>query len=392
MTIHSYEKDGLEVDFDFAGYKEFGAKVELSHKNLLNYEKGSVLIKNPEPSDPMSGPFPDDIKINFYKAVVEDKKTSEISVFTEFDILNSSFKRPGALYQSEWPVSQSYTELPRDYSGESDRKSRIKAALDDEKNSFYKVLSEASANIGSDEWRGKLVELACRVMEHEVTEFLKKKLEYTMQAQERPADKFLKAAEEVAATPKKAKTEEKSAAQDKKTSGKKQHNKKDKGIAKEKVAAEDTKVTAARERVAIKNDKKNLQSDISTACYGTQAKVDGLSAERKKAAFAAMKEKIGENTKTAEDNLVGMCRIYVSKSNTTEEKAGYFKELHKIRKSGKTNAEKREKAHMFERVLALNSDLAKNEALQGLAMIDYGAIGIKPTERGFKRSSDEHSK
>ena len=81
--------------------------------------------------------------------------------------------------------------------------------------------------------------------------------------------------------------------------------------------------------------------------------------------------------------MVGMCKIYASQTNTPEDKAEYFEQLHAIRKSGNSNAEKREMARTFGRVLERNPELAKDEALKGLAKVDYSAVGYTPTCRGF---------
>ena len=107
---------------------------------------------------------------------------------------------------------------------------------------------------------------------------------------------------------------------------------------------------------------------------------------RRKELFAKMKEELSQNPNLREGHLAAMCKIYASKTNTPEQKAEYFEQLHQIRKSGKTNAEKREMAATFDRVLGRNPELAKDEALKGLAKVDYSAIGYTPTKRGFSKN------
>ncbi len=162
--------------------------------------------------------------------------------------------------------------------------------------------------------------------------------------------------------------------------------------AKQKEVAEEKKyrpeLQAAKNRLRTKANKNAMQKDILLVCQGDQSKVDNLSAERKEEIFVTMKEEI-KNPNLRENHFVGMCKIYVSKTNTPEDKAMYFEELYKIRKSGKTNAEKREMAATFARVLQRNPELAKDEALQGLAKVDYSAVGYTPTKRGFTHNSGE---
>ena len=143
------------------------------------------------------------------------------------------------------------------------------------------------------------------------------------------------------------------------------------------VAEEAARVRAKSAEIAFKKDIDDL--------YNKGA--DEFDANRQKELFAKMKEEMLKNPNLREGHLVGMCKIYASRTNTPEQKAEYFEQLHEVRKSGKTNAEKREMAHTFERVLERNPDLAKDEALQGLAKIDYSTVGYTPTRRGFSRNS-----
>jgi len=110
---------------------------------------------------------------------------------------------------------------------------------------------------------------------------------------------------------------------------------------------------------------------------------------RQKELFAKMKEELLKNPNLREGHLAGMCKIYASAKNSPADKAEYFEQLHEVRKSGKTNAEKREMAHTFGRVLERNPELAKDEALKGLAKIDYGAVGYTPTKRGFTKNAKD---
>lgn len=107
---------------------------------------------------------------------------------------------------------------------------------------------------------------------------------------------------------------------------------------------------------------------------------------RRKELFAKMKEELLQNPNLREGHLAAMCKIYASAKNSPADKAEYFEQLHKIRKSGKTNIEKREMAATFDRVLGRNPELAKDEALKGLAKVDYSAIGYTPTKRGFSKN------
>ncbi len=113
---------------------------------------------------------------------------------------------------------------------------------------------------------------------------------------------------------------------------------------------------------------------------------DEFDTNRQKELFDKMKDEMIINQNLREGYLACMCKIYASAKNTPEQKAEYFEQLHKIRKSGKTNAEKREMAHAFGRVLERNPELAKDEALKGLAKVDYSAIGYTPTKRGFSKN------
>ena len=136
-----------------------------------------------------------------------------------------------------------------------------------------------------------------------------------------------------------------------------------------------------------KSEQLGFQKDIPVVCLGSQKEVDSFAPERKKELFAKMKEEMLKNPNLREGHLVGMCKIYVSETNTPEQKAEYFEGLHEVRKSGTTNAEKREMARTFGRVLERNPELAKDEALKGLSKIDYSAVGYTPTRRGFSRNS-----
>ena len=157
-------------------------------------------------------------------------------------------------------------------------------------------------------------------------------------------------------------------------------------IAQERVNMERT-IDRAKAKVKSALNENALQNDIRAVCQGEQYVVDRFEPVRKKEIFDKMQEEITKNPNLLENHLVGMCKIYVSKTNTPEEKAVYFEQLHKIRKSGNTNAEKREMARTFGRVLERNPDLAKDEALKGLAKIDYSAVGYTPTTRGFSKNS-----
>lgn len=161
--------------------------------------------------------------------------------------------------------------------------------------------------------------------------------------------------------------------------------------AKTELADEQTKfqryVNDKSAELKAKSEQLGFQKDIPVVCLGSQKEVDAFSSERKKELFAKMKEEMLKNPNLREGHLVGMCKIYVSETNTPEQKAEYFKGLHEVRKSGTTNAEKREMARTFGRVLERNPELAKDEALKGLAKIDYSAVGYTPTRRGFSRNS-----
>ena len=134
-----------------------------------------------------------------------------------------------------------------------------------------------------------------------------------------------------------------------------------------------------------------LQNDIRAVCQG-ENNVDKFEPARLKEIFNEMKKEVLQNPNLRENHLVGMCKIYTSKTNTPEQKAEYFKGLHEVRKSGNTNAEKREMAHTFGRVLERNPELAKDEALKGLAKIDYSAVGYTPTKRGFLKNQKQTTK
>ena len=132
-----------------------------------------------------------------------------------------------------------------------------------------------------------------------------------------------------------------------------------------------------------KSEQLGFQKDIPVVCQGTQKEVDSFAPERKHELFDHMKAEMQTNANLRESHLVGMCKIYASQTNTPEDKAEYFEQLHAIRKSGNSNAEKREMARTFGRVLERNPELAKDEALKGLAKVDYSAVGYTPTCRGF---------
>lgn len=134
-----------------------------------------------------------------------------------------------------------------------------------------------------------------------------------------------------------------------------------------------------------KSEQLGFQKDIPVVCQGTQKEVDSFTPERKHELFDHMKEEMQTNANLRESHLVGMCKIYASQTNTPEDKAAYFEQLHAIRKSGNSNAEKREMARTFSRVLERNPELAKDEALKGLAKVDYSAVGYTPTRRGFSK-------
>ncbi len=153
------------------------------------------------------------------------------------------------------------------------------------------------------------------------------------------------------------------------------------------LSEEQKAVEKARLRVEAKEKELGFLKDISTVLKGTQKEVDSFSPDRKQQIFDRMVDEAMGNSNLLESYLSGICKIYVSETNTPEAKAQYFKDLHSIRKSYDSNAKNREMARTFGRVLERNPELAKDEALQGLAKIDYSAIGIKPTERGFKRDS-----
>ena len=119
---------------------------------------------------------------------------------------------------------------------------------------------------------------------------------------------------------------------------------------------------------------------------------DEFDTNRKKELFAKMKEEMLKNPNLREGHLAAMCKIYASKTNTPEQKAEYFEGLHEVRKSGTTNAEKREMARTFGRVLERNPELAKDEALKGLAKIDYSAVGYTPTQVGFLKNQKQTTK
>ena len=155
---------------------------------------------------------------------------------------------------------------------------------------------------------------------------------------------------------------------------------------KESLASRESEVSKAKARVDAKEKELGFLKDIPIVCQGSQKEVDAFTSERKKELFDKMKKEMTANANLRENHLTGMCKIYTSKTNTPEEKAEYFKDLHQIRKSGKTNAEKREMAATFDRVLGRNPDLAKDEALKGLAKVDYSAIGYTPTKRGFSKN------
>ena len=156
---------------------------------------------------------------------------------------------------------------------------------------------------------------------------------------------------------------------------------------KEALTNRETEVSKVKARVEAKEKELGFIKDIPAVCQGSQKEVDSFAPERKKELFAEMKEEMLKNPNLREGHLVGMCKIYVSETNTPEQKAEYFEGLHEVRKSGTTNAEKREMARTFGRVLERNPELAKDEALQGLAKIDYSAVGYTPTRRGFSRNS-----
>ncbi len=161
--------------------------------------------------------------------------------------------------------------------------------------------------------------------------------------------------------------------------------------AKTELADEQTKfqryVNDKSAELKAKSEQLGFQKDIPVVCLGSQKEVDSFAPERKKELFAKMKEEMLKNPNLREGHLVGMCKIYVSETNTPEQKAEYFEGLHEVRKSGTTNAEKREMARTFGRVLERNQELAKDEALKGLAKIDYSAVGYTPTKRGFSKNS-----
>ena len=142
------------------------------------------------------------------------------------------------------------------------------------------------------------------------------------------------------------------------------------------VAEETARVRAKSEEIAFIKDIDKVNKNGP----------DEFDANRKKELFAKMKEEMLENPNLREGHLAAMCKIYASKTNTPEQKAEYFEGLHEVRKSGTTNAEKREMAHTFGRVLERNPELAKDEALKGLAKIDYSAVGYTPTQVGFLKN------
>lgn len=160
--------------------------------------------------------------------------------------------------------------------------------------------------------------------------------------------------------------------------------------AKTELADEQTKfqryVNDKSAELKAKSEQLGFQKDIPVVCLGSQKEVDSFAPERKKELFAKMKEEMLKNPNLREGHLAAMCKIYASKTNTLEQKAEYFEGLHEVRKSGTTNAEKREMARTFGRVLERNPDLAKDEALKGLAKIDYSAVGYTPTQVGFLKN------
>lgn len=168
MAIHSYDTDGFEVEFS-SDHKDYESRssYKLESKNLLDYEKATVWIKNPVPNDEI----PDDLRINFHKLIVEDKKTSEISVRLETEVMNSSLKNGNQLYKSEWPVYASEIYHDRDYSNEPDRKSRIVAAVNDKDNLLLALVLDYGKNSDTDDGFKKLEVAACNLLLEEREEY-----------------------------------------------------------------------------------------------------------------------------------------------------------------------------------------------------------------------------
>ena len=132
-------------------------------------------------------------------------------------------------------------------------------------------------------------------------------------------------------------------------------------------------------------DREKIISSERNTSVNANEDFKGLTDAALKDKFEIRKKLMKKHPVMLEACLNSMCNAYVLTKDKTMKKE-MLEDLYAIRKSGNSNAEKREMARTFGRVLERNPELAKDEALKGLAKIDYSAVGYTPTQVGFLKN------
>lgn len=114
----------------------------------------------------------------------------------------------------------------------------------------------------------------------------------------------------------------------------------------------------------INNLKKNVQNSIDAP-----DNIDAMSAKERKELFNLSKKAIEDTPKLKEVAISNMMNVYVATEDREEQKT-YLLDLYILRKSGKTDKEKREMAKTFNRVITRDERLHKNTHLANLAKVD----------------------
>lgn len=149
--------------------------------------------------------------------------------------------------------------------------------------------------------------------------------------------------------------------------------------ANEKKSAELTLTQRALEQKEKQIDDREaaVKSERSTSVNAAED-IKNLTDEQKRDNFAAKKKLMTEHPIMLEPCLNSMCESYVFTKDEAIKKE-MLGELYAVRKGGKTDAEKRDMAKTFKRVLDKNPVLKKDENLVALSKID--TVFSKPTNK-----------
>lgn len=140
---------------------------------------------------------------------------------------------------------------------------------------------------------------------------------------------------------------------------------------------EETRARLEQKEKQIDDREAAMKSERSTSVNAAED-TKNLTDEQKRDNFAAKKKLMTEHPIMLEPCLNSMCESYVFTKDEAIKKE-MLGELYAVRKGGKTDAEKRDMAKTFKRVLDKNPALKKDENLVALSKID--TVFSKPTNK-----------